>query len=311
MFVCQQRAQGKQREGVLVMKGQTVRWGIFLGTTALTVIVVMALLVFMAGSALAITGNWVPDYDHPFVGLVVIYNEHGEFLWRGSGALINSTVVLTAGHVVDTAAGAASARVYFQQDAGAHYDPSLGYDPSTGYPKWGGVTGHILCNYGFADFAGFPNTRDVGLVILDEPVQLDEYGELPSAGLLDELGTKRGVKKPLFTVSGYGLSYNVEDHSALSDISYRSRLMAQSTLVNLTSALTDGYNLQTQGNGNGRGGTCSGDSGGPVFLGGPDSNLIVAVTSFGMNALCRGTDFAYRIDRQEVLDWIRSCCCGN
>ncbi len=35
-------------------------------------------------------------------------------------------------------------------------------------------------------------------------------------------------------------------------------------------------------------------------------NLIVGVTSFGLNALCRGTDFAYRIDRPEVLDWINS-----
>ncbi len=51
--------------------------------------------------------------------------------------------------------------------------------------------------------------------------------------------------------------------------------------------------------------TCSGDSGGPVFLGGPDSNVIVAVTSFGLNSLCRGTDFGYRVDRTEVLDWIK------
>ena len=80
--------------------------------------------------------------------------------------------------------------------------------------------------------------------------------------------------------------------------------MAESTLVNLNSALTDGFNLQTQGNGNGRGGTCSGDSGGPVFLGDFSSNLIVAVTSFGLNALCRGTDFAYRIDQPAVLAWI-------
>ncbi len=62
--------------------------------------------------------------------------------------------------------------------------------------------------------------------------------------------------------------------------------------------------MQTQGNGEGRGGTCSGDSGGPVFLGGFSSNLIVAVTSFGLNALCRGTDFAYRIDQSDVLQWI-------
>ena len=55
-----------------------------------------------------------------------------------------------------------------------------------------------------------------------------------------------------------------------------------------------------------RRGTCCGASGGPVFLGGPNSNVIVAVTSFGLNALCRGTDFAYRLDRAEVLNWIAS-----
>ncbi len=105
-------------------------------------------------------------------------------------------------------------------------------------------------------------------------------------------------------VSGYGLTYRTNDHSPLPNVSYRSRLMAKSTLVNLNSANTDGYNLQTQGNGSDRGGTCSGDSGGPVFLGDEESNLIVGVTSFGMNSLCRGTDYAYRLDRQEVLDWI-------
>ena len=60
----------------------------------------------------------------------------------------------------------------------------------------------------------------------------------------------------------------------------------------------------SQGNGDGRGGTCSGDSGGPVFYP-ADSNQIVAVTSFGKsNAGCRGTDFAYRVDRGEVISWI-------
>jgi hypothetical protein len=263
----------------------------------------------MTGSAVAITGNWVADNEHPFVGLVCIYDEDGEFLWRGSGSLISPTVVLTAGHVVDTAEGAVSARVYFQQDAGAHYDPVLDYDPITGYPMYDSKDGlsrtsDELYNYGFANFAGFPNTRDAGLVILDEPIIMSEYGQLSEAGVLDSLATARGLKKPVFTPSGYGLTYSVQEHSALSNISYRSRLMAQSTLVNLTSHNTDGFNLQTQGNGDGRGGTCSGDSGGPVFLGGPESNLIVGVTSFGMNSLCRGTDYAYRVDTQDVLEWI-------
>ena len=38
--------------------------------------------------------------------------------------------------------------------------------------------------------------------------------------------------------------------------------------------------------------------GGPVFYGHYESNVIVAVTSFGMNSYCRGVDFAYRTDQE-------------
>ena len=135
---------------------------------------------------------------------------------------------------------------------------------------------------------------------------MPEYGQLPAAGVLNGLGTARGKKDTIFTVSGYGLSYSNNEKSAVPNISFRERLMAQSTLVNLGSHKTDGFNLQTQGNGDSRGGTCSGDSGGPVFLGDANSNVIVAVTSFGLNSLCRGTDFGYRVDRAAVLSWINN-----
>ena len=263
---------------------------------------------------LAITGNWQNDDEHPYVGMVAFYDAEGTFIWRCTGSLISPTKLLTAGHCADTAEGAASARVWFQQDAGANYDPDLGYDPVTGYadscaPGTLGTlcaTSDEIYNYGFANFAGYPNTHDVGLVILDQPISMPEYGQLPAAGLLDGLDKARGLKDTLFTISGYGLTYSTNVKDALPNISYRIRLMATSTLVNIGSKSTDGYNIQTQGNGDGRGGTCSGDSGGPVFLGGSSSNLIVAVTSFGKNAICRGTDFGYRIDREEVLDWINS-----
>jgi secreted trypsin-like serine protease len=270
----------------------------------------LALVTTPAG---AITGNnWVEDFEHPYVGLVVFYDANGEFIWRCSGSLLSPTKFLTAGHCADTAGGAVSARVYFQQDAGANLDLTLGYDPVTGYPEFCApgtlgtlcATSNRIYNYGFADFAGFPNTRDAGVVILDQPIALSEYGQLPEAGALDSLGTARGQKDTVFTVSGYGLTKRTQENSAVPNVSFRERLMARSTLVNLNSAQNDGYNVQTQGNGNERGGTCSGDSGGPVFLGAFTSNVIVAVTSFGLNALCRGTDFGYRIDRQDVLQWI-------
>jgi hypothetical protein len=273
-------------------------------------IVVVVLALVLAVPAGAITKNWVEDFEHPFVGLVVFYDENGEFSHRCSGSLLDSTTFLTAGHCT---AGVGSARVYFQQDAGAHFDPVTQIDPITGYPEFcAGATLGVVCAtsdelYDF-DFAngGFPDTHDVGLVILDQPISLSEYGQLPEAGVLNDLATARGTKDTIFTVSGYGLTLSNKPQSGKPNISFRSRLMAKSTLVNLNSALNDGFNLQTQGNGDDRGGTCSGDSGGPVFLGGPKSNLIVAVTSFGLNPICRGTDFAYRVDRDEVLDWINS-----
>lgn len=259
----------------------------------------------------AITNDWVADYEHPFVGLVVFYDANGEFSHRCSGSLISPTKLLTAGHCTAANSGAVTARVYFQQDAGAHFDPVTEVDPISGYPETCApgtlgvycATAHELFDFGFVALT-VPETHDVGLVILDQPIYLSEYGELAPAGTLDALAQARGTKGTVFTVSGYGLTLRVQDHAALANVSFRSRLMAKATLVNLRSALTDGYNLQTQGNGNGRGGTCSGDSGGPVFLGDARSNQIVGVTSFGLNALCRGTDFAYRTDRTAVLDWI-------
>jgi hypothetical protein len=258
-----------------------------------------------AGHAGAITGDFVEDDEHPYVGLLVMYDDAGEFMGRCSGSLLSPTVFLTAGHCTD---GATSARVYFQQDAGANYDPETGLDPVSGYPESCArrtlgktcATSDELYNWGFDDFAGFPDTKDLGLVILDQAIRLAEYGTLAEAGSLDGIDAGPGRHEVTFTASGYGLSSS----NPVFVESYRERLMATSRLVNLRSANTDGYNLQSIGSGNGDGGTCSGDSGGPIFWGEPESNTIVAVTSFGLNAWCRGVDFSYRTDTEAALQWI-------
>ena len=45
-------------------------------------------------------------------------------------------------------------------------------------------------------------------------------------------------------------------------------------------------------------GNCSGDSGGPVPLGG--SNSVVAIDSFVLNSNCKGVDFNYRTDIENA-----------
>ena len=113
--------------------------------------------------------------------MAVFYDQNGEFSHRCSGSLLSPTVFLTAGHCT---AGVASARVYFQQDAGAHFDPVTEVDPVSGYPETcaPGTLGVVcatsseLFNYGFDEFATFPDTHDAGLVILDQPISVPEYG---------------------------------------------------------------------------------------------------------------------------------------
>jgi len=54
-----------------------------------------------------------------------------------------------------------------------------------------------------------------------------------------------------------------------------------------------------------QGGTCFGDSGGPAFDD-TDSNLVVAVTSFGFSSTCSGVGGAYRLDQPDDLAFLAS-----
>ena len=50
------------------------------------------------------------------------------------------------------------------------------------------------------------------------------------------------------------------------------------------------------------GGTCFGDSGGPNFH--REDNVVAGVTSYGLNGNCAGTGGVFRMDRQDVLDFV-------
>jgi hypothetical protein len=273
-----------------------------------------AALVTFAGSAGAITGNYSKDFKNDFVGLVVFYttpDANGDiFSHRCSGSLLSDRVtIVTAGHCTE---GVDSGRVYFQQAAAPNYSPTafggLGGDETTGYPYTGGTAANqpfsrtfsVADNYGFHNFEGYPNNLDAGVVVLDAPYTTPSgtYGQLPGAGAVDAYVAANKSKKDLrFVSSGYGLS----DQDPR-PVSFRERLTATAYLVNWEAPVT-AFNLKTTANASqGKGGTCNGDSGGPIFFAG--TRIIAAVTSFGMNAQCKGLDFSYRLDRQEVLDWI-------
>jgi len=176
----------------------------------------------------------------------------------------------------------------------------------------------LLCRAGLqlevANFAGFPNHHDLGIAILDQPIAMGEYASLATEGAVETLLDRRGVQDTTMRASGYGLSYRLitppkgpnAGGANNFTISYRVRLQADMMFNGMNGTNASGFTFSANGNGNDRGGTCNGDSGGPVFW--PStSNRVVAVSSWGvLNAGCRGNGYYYRTDRGETLDWIES-----
>ena len=279
-----------------------------LRNVALRIIAAAATLALaFASPAVAITGSYVQDFQHDYVGLLVFYGDPDPatgdpFSHRCSGTLVAPTIVLTAGHCTE---GVDEGRVYFQQAVAPNFDPDAfggwGGDPTTGYPFAGGATFSRAVNYGF-DPAGYPDTRDLALVILDEPYTPPSglFGVLPAAGAVEEhIAAAASKQNARFVTSGYGVtSWTPTPRPA----SFRQRLMTAGYLVENVNPVT-AYNIKTTANpAQGKGGSCNGDSGGPVFFG--DTRVIAAVVSFGMNGRCRGLDYGYRLDRPEVLAWL-------
>jgi hypothetical protein len=242
--------------------------------------------------------------DHPYVGIVVLYTSNNLPLWRCSGTLIQDDVFLTAGHCVG--APAAKAHIWFdaeRADLAANEYPWPGFPgPPGALPTKSDASGTPVPHPNFTGALTLPQTSDVGVVLLDSPVTMSTYGVVADVGTLDALATKRGKQDTTFTVVGYGLQSVKPTLQAVAE-----RRQGTVSLVNLTSNLTDGWNLHytnNPGKGNGEGGTSFGDSGGPVLLG--DSNVIVAVNSFVLNANSKGAGFGYRVDTTYAQDFLEA-----
>ena len=254
--------------------------------------IIFVLSMMTANPAFAITFGELDGDGHPHVVLLLLEVD-GEPMYRCSGTLLSPTVVLTAGHCTsDYPYGEYSGiRVFTESDVdnGDNNYPYAGPNSIEADRWWT----HPL--YETAEF--FVN--DVGVVILAEPYELDTYGVLPGVDQLDGLITGDGKQDTTFTSVGYGLQRIIPTYFE----DDRVRMVAHPRLIQLNAGLTGDYSLLLSNNLS-TGGTCFGDSGGPNFL--HDGNVIAGITSWGMNKNCAGTGGVFRLDRQNVLDFVHS-----
>lgn len=266
----------------------------------LSILLIVIMMTAVVGEVNAVTYG-ERDYDgHPYVGLMVADLEDGTPLWRCSGTLISPTLFLTAGHC--TEAPAVRATIWFESDIQTDIE-------DLNYP-YGGLTSVEGTVYSHPQYD--PNAfylYDLGIVVLDEEVDLDEYATLPELDELDALKPNRSKDRASFTAVGYGLQESFPEAADWKTVSDKIRMVAYPELLQLNApGMTGDYSMLLSNNPM-TGGTCYGDSGGPNFI--EDTNVIAGVTSFGINVRCAGTGGVYRIDREDDLTWINLFLSGD
>jgi hypothetical protein len=277
------------------------------------------MLIATAGVANAITWGQTDGDRHPHV-VQLLFVQDGVGYYGCSGTLLTSTVVLTAGHCT----GWVDSNGDLQPNDGKTYVRNapdiweIYFAERPGYPStaawladtW--VSGDAVPHPDYSDFSEFPLTYDIGLVLLDDPIVVGTYGQMPAPGQFDYLAKAKGApSERMVEVVGYGLVGKIPPFA---DGSIWERQYGYSTIINTGKSANVGPQnfmfTNNPGEGNGVGGTCSGDSGGPAFWVDPETgeptNIVLAVNSYGIAPLCNGNDYQFRTDIPEAQEFVNS-----
>jgi secreted trypsin-like serine protease len=258
----------------------------------IVMVAVLVMVLSTVGIAGAITNGDLDGDGHPHVVLLLM-DVGDEPTYRCSATMLSPTVVLTAGHCTSNYPDEpfTGMRVFTESDVdgGNNSYPTCDGGNCIEAAEW----------YAHPDYETAPFWfNDVGVVILEEPFYPGVFGTLPDLDQLDKLKTKRGKQETWFTAVGYGL----QRINPVFVESERIRMYSEPRLIQInTPGFTGDFSLLLSNN-HSTGGTCFGDSGGPNFL--TDTNVVAGVTSFGLNGNCAGTGGVFRMDRQNVLDFV-------
>jgi Trypsin len=265
---------------------------------AAVLLATVAGLLALVGSSGAITGGQLDGNGHPNVAMIVFYQPDGRF--RCSATLVSPTVLVTAAHCTDGVRGKVIATfdsVAPTPTPRAADDPGDGTS-SVGYsgPFTGWLTGTPHAHPLWAGRLNLNDLHDVGVVVLDAP-----YGAAPAAlpprNYLEGLASGNGgLSKQTFTVVGYGVFFEkpTDGPQKPTAVSDRTRRFADAVGQNISSqVLKLAENAKDP---RADGGSCFGDSGGPVF----HQGLLVGDTSFGASQFCRSAGGYYRLDTDDA-----------
>jgi secreted trypsin-like serine protease len=246
----------------------------------LVVACLAALVVTLPASA--ITYGQPDGNGHPNVGAMVRLRSDGQFRILCSGSLVSPTVFLTASHCTR-----------FLEDQGIS-DVWVTFDSKfTQKSKLIHGTMHSNPNFNQAQ----SDSGDIAVITLDRAVTNVEPVQLPPAGLLDRMKAAGTLNRTLFTSVGYGVQEPQPGPGGITNAFPMERWFS----VGEFDALNNTWLRIAQTQATGDGGTCSGDSGGPQFLGAGsnETKTQVSITITG-DVFCFATNVAYRIDTPQA-----------
>jgi Trypsin len=235
--------------------------------------------------------------------MIVFYQPDGRF--RCSATLVSSTVLVTAAHCTDGVRGKTIVTfdtVSPQPIPRANDDPGTGQS-NTGYtaPVPGWLTGTPHAHPLWDGELQLNDLHDVGVVVLDTPYTLATAATLPPSNYLDTLSQGNGgLSHQTFTLVGYGVFFDKPDAGPQKPVAVRDLTRRFTTAVGQNATSQVLKLAENQNDSRSGGGSCFGDSGGPVFHGG----YLVADTSFGASQFCRSFGGYYRLDTDDARSFL-------
>jgi secreted trypsin-like serine protease len=250
-------------------------------------VIVAGLMSATAQPAGAIIGG-ERDEVHTNVGVVRFTTADGRF--RCSGTLISPTVVLTAGHCTGDSGDSPATNVYVSFNTDLPSDPlAAGITPEESATRAANyITGTAHPDPGWDGKLSISKQHDQGVVVLDQPATTKWPGITPApllpVGTLD--ANQGALKKETFTLVGYGVDIGAKK----TQIVVTERRSTTSFLKNVQDEVV-AFQINDRDSKAG-GGSCFGDSGGPVFLG----PYVAGDASYVNSLTCNATGAYQRVD---------------